>query len=94
MEIGTGSGYQASILAEMGANLYTIERIRSLSLHARSKLNLLGFKNIKFFAQDGSKGLEKLAPFDKIIVTAGAPITPKQLNKAVKYKRCISNTYR
>ena len=84
LEIGTGSGYQASVLAECGANLYSIERIRSLSINARSKLKSLGYSDIKFFTQDGSKGLESLAPFDKIIVTAGAPVTPKNLIKQLK----------
>ena len=79
LEIGTGSGYQASVLAECEVNLYTIERIRSLAISARTKLKSLGYNNIKFFTQDGSKGLEKFAPFDKIIVTAGAPVTPTNL---------------
>jgi protein-L-isoaspartate(D-aspartate) O-methyltransferase len=84
LEIGTGSGYQASVLAECGADLYTIERIRSLSISARSKLKSLGYSTIKFFTQDGSKGLEKFAPFDKIIVTAGAPVIPTNLIKQLK----------
>jgi len=81
LEIGTGSGYQASILAEVGANLYSIERIRALGTLAKKQLKTLGYTSIKFFIQDGSKGLDKFAPFDKIIVTAGAPVVPTDLIK-------------
>lgn len=81
LEIGTGSGYQASVLAELNIDLFTIERIRPLSVKARSILKKMGYHKIKFFVQDGSKGLEQFAPFDKIIVTAGAPIIPKNLIK-------------
>ena len=84
LEIGTGSGYQASILAELGVILYTIERIPSLAIKARKTLKALGYSNINYFTQDGCKGLERHAPFDKIIVTAGAPIIPKDLIKQLK----------
>lgn len=84
LEIGTGCGYQASVLAELGASLYTIERISSLAVKARKTLKSLGYSNINFFTQDGCKGLERHAPFDKIIVTAGAPVIPKDLIKQLK----------
>lgn len=84
LEIGTGCGYQASVLAELGASLYTIERISSLAVKARKTLKSLGYSNINFFIQDGCKGLERHAPFDKIIVTAGAPVIPKDLIKQLK----------
>ncbi len=86
LEIGTGSGYQASVLAEVGAKLYTIERIRALGTQAKAQLKELGYTTIKFFIQDGSKGLEAFAPFDKIIVTAGAPVIPKDLIKQLSIK--------
>jgi len=78
LEIGTGSGYQASILLEMGATVYTIEYNRELYLRTKDFLPELGY-NPHFFFGDGSKGLSVRAPYDKIIVTAGAPILPKAL---------------
>jgi len=78
LEIGTGSGYQACILLEMGAKVYTIEYNRKLYELTRSFLPQLGYKPY-FFYGDGSKGLPAKAPFDKIIVTAGAPVVPAAL---------------
>ena len=84
LEIGTGSGYQAAVLAELNIDLYTIERIASLSISARKMLKTLGYSKINFFTQDGTKGLLRHAPFNKIIVTAGAPVTPTDLIKQLK----------
>ena len=78
LEIGTGSGYQACVLLEMGANVYTIEYNRKLYDGTRSFLPQLGYKPYFFFG-DGSKGLPSKAPFDKILVTAGAPVIPSAL---------------
>jgi len=78
LEIGTGSGYQACILLELGARLYTIEFNRKLFEKARDFLPALGYRPY-FFYGDGSKGLPAKAPFDKIIVTAGAPVVPVAL---------------
>lgn len=78
LEIGTGSGYQASILCEMGAKLFSIERIKNLHKNATIILKQLGYKPELFLA-DGSLGLKAFAPFQKIIVTAGAPIAPDSL---------------
>jgi protein-L-isoaspartate(D-aspartate) O-methyltransferase len=78
LEIGTGSGYQACILLEMGAKVYTIEYNRNLFDLTRSFLPKMGYSPF-FFHGDGSKGLPAKAPFDKILVTAGAPIVPKAL---------------
>lgn len=83
LEIGTGSGYQASVLMEMEVELYTIERIRNLYTKARNLLNKIGY-NPKFFFGDGTKGLPSHAPFDKIIVTAGAPKVPETLIEQLK----------
>jgi protein-L-isoaspartate(D-aspartate) O-methyltransferase len=78
LEIGTGSGYQACILLEMGAKVYTIEYNRKLFEATREFLPKMGYKPY-FFYGDGSKGLSAKAPFDKIIVTAGAPVIPVAL---------------
>ena len=78
LEIGTGSGYQACILMELGAKVYTIEYNRNLYERAKDFLPSLGYKP-HFFYGDGSKGLPSKAPFDKIIVTAGAPVVPTAL---------------
>jgi protein-L-isoaspartate(D-aspartate) O-methyltransferase len=80
LEIGTGSGYQTCILAELGAQVYTIERIESLYQKAGRLVPQLGYK-ARFYHGDGSKGLAKRAPYDKIIVTAGAPTVPDELVK-------------
>ncbi len=79
LEIGTGSGYQAAILAELSQEVYTIERFESLAERAKKVLSDLGYKNVKVIVGDGSRGLEEKAPFDRIMVTAGAPILPKTL---------------
>lgn len=80
LEIGTGSGYQACILLELGAKLYTIEYNRTLFERTRAFLPQLGY-NPHFIHGDGSKGLPSKAPFDKIIVTAGAPVVPVALTE-------------
>ncbi|NBP68033.1 MAG: protein-L-isoaspartate(D-aspartate) O-methyltransferase [Cytophagia bacterium] len=78
LEIGTGSGYQACILVELGAIVYTIEYNKVLFERTKKFLPELGYKPY-FFHGDGSKGLPTKAPFDKIIVTAGAPVLPDAL---------------
>lgn len=78
LEIGTGSGYQAAVLLEMGAKVYTIEYNRKLYERTRDFLPLLGYKP-HFFYGDGSKGIPAKAPFDRILVTAGAPVVPTAL---------------
>ncbi|MGA2824313.1 MAG: protein-L-isoaspartate(D-aspartate) O-methyltransferase [Bacteroidales bacterium] len=83
LEVGTGSGYQACILAEMGAKVFSIERQKSLYDKAVQFLPTLGYR-IKLFYGDGYKGLPAYAPFDKIIVTAGAPYIPDALIEQLK----------
>lgn len=78
LEIGTGSGYQACVLMEMGARVYTIEYNKVLYERTKNFLPVLGYRPY-FFLGDGSKGLPAKAPFDKIIVTAGAPVVPQAL---------------
>ena len=78
LEIGTGSGYQTAVLLEMGAKVFTIERQSKLYERTKKFLPELGY-SARFFYGDGYKGLAQYAPFDKIIVTAGAPLIPKEL---------------
>jgi len=79
LEVGTGSGYQAAILAEICARVYTVEREKRLLKSAGTVLTDEGYTNIEFFAGDGTKGLKEQAPFDGIIVTAAAPHIPEPL---------------
>ena len=79
LEIGTGSGYHTAILLELGALVYTIERQHELFKKTSLFLPKLGYIPKKFIFGDGYKGLKEKAPFDKIIVTAGAPFVPKPL---------------
>ena len=83
MEIGTGSGYQATVLFEMGANVYSIERQRELYIKSQQLLKELGCK-IHFFYGDGYAGLPAYTPFDKILVTAGASEIPETLVQQLK----------
>ena len=83
LEVGTGSGYQACVLAEMGAKVFSIERQKSLYDKAVIFLPSIGYR-IKLFYGDGYKGLPAYAPFDKIIVTAGAPYIPDALMDQLK----------
>jgi len=83
LEVGTGSGYQCCILVELGAKVHTIEYVESLHQKAKQILPQLGYR-AHFVFGDGSKGLKSFAPFDKIVVTAGAPIVPKPLIDQLK----------
>ena len=79
LEIGTGSGYQAAVLAELGVKVFSIERHRKLYDRTRDLLRALGYPSIKTFFGDGYEGLETFAPYDKIIITAAAPHIPEKL---------------
>lgn len=79
LEIGTGSGYQTAVLAELAAEVYTIERIESLQQAARELLAELGFLNVAYQVGDGTLGWPEAAPFDRIMVTAAAPEVPETL---------------
>jgi len=83
LEIGTGSGYQACVLLELGAKVFTIERHRSLYLKTKELLTKLNY-SAKCFYGDGYAGLPNFAPFDKIIVTCGAPFVPEPLKQQLK----------
>ena len=78
LEIGTGSGYQTAVLLEMGARVFTIERIRELYQAAREQLLPMAYKP-GFYYGDGYEGLPSFAPFDRILVTAGANDVPEKL---------------
>ncbi|MEZ4988122.1 MAG: protein-L-isoaspartate(D-aspartate) O-methyltransferase [Saprospiraceae bacterium] len=79
LEIGTGSGYQAAVLALMGARVFTIERHQPLYEKARSMMKALGLGGVRCYYKDGYLGLPEMAPFDRILVTCGAPEIPAQL---------------
>jgi len=76
LEIGTGSGYQAAILAELAKEVFSVERIASLASHAEERLHAIGYKNIHIRVDDGTLGWLEESPFDRIIITAGAPKIP------------------
>lgn len=81
LEIGTGSGYQAAILAELAAAVYSIDRVGGLADQARLVLDSLGYNNVKIRVGDGTLGWPEEMPFDAIIVTAGAPKVPRPLTE-------------
>jgi protein-L-isoaspartate(D-aspartate) O-methyltransferase len=84
LEIGTGSAYQAMVLAEMGANVFTIERQRKLFEFTKNFILKKRYPGIKYFYGDGFEGLPTYAPFDKIIITAAAPFIPPKLIEQLK----------
>ncbi len=79
LEVGTGSGYQTAILAELAREVYSIERIPELAERAKGLLGRLGYENVFIRVGDGSEGWGEMAPFDAIVVTAGAPDIPEPL---------------
>lgn len=79
LEVGTGSGYQAAVLAHLAGQVYSIERIEDLAQQARLRLQELGLDNVHVVVRDGSEGLPEHAPYDGIIVTAAAPKAPEPL---------------
>ncbi len=81
LEIGTGSGYQTAILAELASRVYTIERIRELLIEAKRRLDQLEYFNVVAKCSDGTDGWPEEGPFDAIIVTAGAPHVPEPLKQ-------------
>ena len=81
LEIGTGSGYQAAILAELAAEVFSIDRMEGLANHARQVLAELGYGNVRIRVGDGTLGWPEEMPFDAIIVTAGAPKIPRPLTE-------------
>jgi protein-L-isoaspartate(D-aspartate) O-methyltransferase len=84
LEIGTGSGYQTAILAELSNRVYSIERIKVLADRARKVLDELNYYNIRIKISDGTQGWQEEGPFDAIIIAAGAPHTPQPLVDQLK----------
>ena len=84
LEIGTGSAYQASVLAEMGAYVYTIERQKKLFDNNKSFIFKAKYPHLKFFYGDGFEGLPTYGPFDKVLITAAAPYVPEPLKLQLK----------
>jgi protein-L-isoaspartate(D-aspartate) O-methyltransferase len=84
LDIGTGSGYQAAVLAELGANVHTIERIPELAERARARLAEAGYENVDVHVGDGSLGLPEHAPYDAIVVAAAAPAMPESLYEQLR----------
>jgi len=84
LEIGTGSGYQAAVLKELGAKVYSIERQKDLHDKTKELLAQLGYSSIKTFFGDGFAGLPTFAPFDKVLITCAAPEIPEALVKQLK----------
>jgi protein-L-isoaspartate(D-aspartate) O-methyltransferase len=84
LEIGTGSGYQTAVLAEMAARVYSVERIKSLAMKARTILEGLHYQNVVIKVFDGTYGWGDESPFDAILVTAGAPDIPQPLLSQLK----------
>lgn len=79
LEVGTGSGYQTALLAELSRRVYSVERHAPLAEHAKAILHRLGYRNIEISIADGSRGWQEKAPFDAIVVSAAAPEIPKLL---------------
>lgn len=79
LEVGTGSGYQAAVLAQMGAKVFTVERFDDLAEKARHRLAEAGYNDVAVMTGDGSRGLDEHAPFDGILVTAAGPTIPTTL---------------
>jgi protein-L-isoaspartate(D-aspartate) O-methyltransferase len=84
LEIGTGSGYQAAVLAELCDKVYTVERIKTLADRARAALDRLGYRSVAIKVYDGTYGWKDMAPFDAILVTAGSPDIPAPLVEQLK----------
>jgi protein-L-isoaspartate(D-aspartate) O-methyltransferase len=84
LEIGTGSGYQAAVLAELCQKVFTVERVKTLADKARATLDRLGYTNVAMKVFDGTYGWKEMAPFDAIIVTAAAPKVPDALLEQLK----------
>ena len=84
LEVGTGSGYQTAVLCAMGAKVFTIERQKELFDETKKRIQTLGIRGAKCFLGDGYKGLPEYGPFDRIIITCGAPEVPSELMKQLK----------
>jgi len=84
LEIGTGSGYQAAVLAELSEKVFSVERVKALAEKARAVLDRLGYQRVAMKVYDGTYGWKEMGPFDAIIVTAAAPEVPQALVEQLK----------
>jgi protein-L-isoaspartate(D-aspartate) O-methyltransferase len=84
LEIGTGSGYQTAILAELSDRVFTVERIAAVGVSARDRLTRMGYSNVVFRVADGSVGWREMAPFDRVLIAAGAPRIPAFLSEQLR----------
>jgi protein-L-isoaspartate(D-aspartate) O-methyltransferase len=84
LEIGTGSGYAAAVLAEIASEVYTVERLESLANRATQKLQELNYRNVQVLVADGTRGWPEHAPYDAIVVAAGGPSIPESLKAQLK----------
>ena len=89
LEIGTGSGYQTAVLAELAEKVFSVERVRAFAERAQYRLGALGYYNVRIRVGDGSLGWPEEAPFDAILVTAGAPRIPKALMAQLAPGGCL-----
>lgn len=85
LEVGTGSGYQAAVLAHLAARVVTVDRYRSLVAEAQTRFEVLGLRNVTTYVGDGILGMPSRAPFDRILVTAAAPDIPMALVDQLKF---------
>lgn len=84
LEIGTGSGYQTAILAELADRVFTVERIAAIGIAARERLTAMGYTNIVYRIADGTVGWRELGPFDRVLITAGAPRVPQFVEEQLR----------
>jgi protein-L-isoaspartate(D-aspartate) O-methyltransferase len=89
LEIGTGSGYEAAILAELCALVISVERLEELALTARERLSSLGYSNVVIIVGDGTLGCKEHAPYDAVVVSAAAPSIPRPLLDELKPEGCL-----
>jgi protein-L-isoaspartate(D-aspartate) O-methyltransferase len=84
LEVGTGSGYEAAVLAELCAQLISVERLEDLAQQARERLTTLGYRNVQILVGDGTLGCKEYEPYDAIVVSAASPVIPRPLIEQLK----------
>jgi protein-L-isoaspartate(D-aspartate) O-methyltransferase len=89
LEVGTGSGYQAAVLAELCSQVVSIERIEVLAIRASVVLEILGYRNVFIHVGDGTLGWEECAPYDAVVISAAAPCIPRPLLEPLKPASCL-----
>jgi len=89
LEVGTGSGYEAAVLAELGAQVFSVERVEDLAVRARLVLARLGYRNISIQVGDGTLGWQEHAPYNAVVISAAAPCIPPPLIQQLKEGGCL-----